>query len=118
MKKTVLIVEDDKTTAKLYKEVMELDEHVVLTSSDGPDAIHQYVEHHPDLVLMDIDIPLLDGCKAIKQIKEIDSKANIIIISGNIQPEDDCISVVEKYNIQFLYKPIDLNTLLKLTKNI
>ena len=71
MKKTVLIVEDDEQTAKLYKQVVELKEHVVLTSSNGPDAIRQYVKHHPDLVLMDVDIPILNGCKAIEQIKEI-----------------------------------------------
>jgi len=67
---------------------------------------------------MDIDIPLLDGCKTIEEIKQIDSKANIVIITGHIQPEKDCISVVEKYNIEFLFKPLDLNSILKLTKNI
>lgn len=119
MKKTVLIVEDDENTAKLYREVVELDEnYVVLSSSNGPDAIRQYVDNHPDLVLIDIEIPLLDGCKTIEQIKQLDPKAYIVIISGQIQPEGDCVSIVEKYNIQFLFKPIDVNDILKLTKNI
>jgi len=72
--------------------------------------------YHPDLVLMDVDIPLLNGCESISRIKQIDSNANIVIITGHIQPESDCVSVTEKYSIQFLVKPIVLSDILKLVQ--
>ena len=114
--KIILIVEDDLTTQVMFKDILELDGHNVITCSDGAEAIHLYIENSPDLVLMDLNMPTMNGCKAIWQIKEYDPDASITIITGYFDENDDCQKMEEKYQIPFYKKPVKAKQLLEIAK--
>ncbi|MCH7561705.1 MAG: response regulator, partial [Thaumarchaeota archaeon] len=82
MKKTILIVEDDKDLRGIYKEILELYDYNVHIAVNGLEGVEKFKQKKPSLVIMDAAMPILDGYKAFKQIKEIDNNANVIIVTG------------------------------------
>lgn len=79
-----IIVDDTKVVVDLFATVVELVQgKVVGTASTGAEAIVQYVDLLPDIVVMDISMPDMDGLEAISRILSIHPAANIIVISGN-----------------------------------
>ncbi|MEK0345888.1 MAG: response regulator, partial [Nitrosopumilus sp.] len=82
MKKTILIVEDDKDLRGIYKEILELYDYNVHIAGNGLEGVEKFKQKSPSLVIMDAAMPILDGYKAFKQIKEIDNNANVIIVTG------------------------------------
>jgi two-component system, cell cycle response regulator DivK len=67
--KTVLLVEDQLDFLAVHKLYLERHGFKVLTAEDGPSAVQSAREHHPNVILMDFTIPLLDGLCATAQIK-------------------------------------------------
>ena len=67
--KTVLLVEDQLDFLAVHKIYLERHGFKVLTAEDGPTAVQSAREHHPNVILMDFTIPLLDGIRATAQIK-------------------------------------------------
>lgn|SRR5690348_10974667 len=79
--KTVLVVEDFDDVRDAMKILVELQGYKVLTASDGREAVEKARQFHPDLILMDIAMPLVDGIEATRQIKSDSSVASIPIIA-------------------------------------
>lgn len=67
--KKILLVEDDATLTKSLTERLS-QEFTVLTASDGPEGIAATLAHHPDLILLDISLPRMDGTVVLKEIRE------------------------------------------------
>jgi two-component system cell cycle response regulator DivK len=80
MQKTVLIVEDDPSNRKYFRDVLENEGHKILEADNGLTALALCQEHTPDLVLMDIQLPELSGYHATKRIKECAELASIPIV--------------------------------------
>lgn len=79
----ILIVDDHPAIRMAVSILLQQDEHHIIAEVDnGVDAVSMARKHHPDIVILDIGIPRLDGIEVIKRIKEIDSKFNIIILSA------------------------------------
>jgi len=79
--KTVLVVEDFDDIRDALKILVELQGYRVITASDGHQAIDQARRHHPDLILMDIAMPLIDGIEATRQIRSDPTVSSIPIIA-------------------------------------
>jgi two-component system chemotaxis response regulator CheY len=79
----VLIVDDLAFIKMVLRDILEKSGfHVVGEASNGEQAIAMYQERRPDVVLMDITMPDMDGLTALKRIKEIDPEARVIICSA------------------------------------
>ena len=79
-----IIVDDTKVVIDLFSEIVELvNGTVVGTASTGSEALIQYIDLLPDVVVMDISMPDMSGIEAIKRISTINPTFNIIVISGN-----------------------------------
>ena len=70
MRKTVLVVDDFRDTRKLVKLLLEKNGYEVLEASDGYDAVKQAVKSRPDLILMDVAMPVMDGIQATQAIRQ------------------------------------------------
>ena len=81
MAKTILIVEDNELNMKLFHDLLEAHGYAILQTRDGIKALKLAREHHPDLILMDIQLPEVSGLEVIKWIKEDDSMKSIPIIA-------------------------------------
>ena len=75
----VLIVEDDNNLRMLYQEELTDDGYKVITASDGREAMQKVQEQKPDLVVMDINMPVMDGLDTMSRLIEIDRSVPIVI---------------------------------------
>ncbi|MGD9066036.1 MAG: response regulator, partial [Desulfobacterales bacterium] len=78
--KTILVIEDNKLNMKLVKELINIGKYRMLEANDAESGIQQIREQQPDLVLMDIQLPGMDGLSATKIIKEDPALKDIPII--------------------------------------
>ncbi len=80
---SVLIVDDLTFIKIVLRDILEKSGfHVVGEASNGKQAVAMYQERHPDVVLMDITMPDMDGLTALKKIREVDPAAKVIICSA------------------------------------
>jgi len=116
MRRTVLLVEDDIDLIGIYKEILELHEFDVQTALNGEDGIEKFNQTNPSLVIMDGDMPVLNGYEAFKQIKEIDKNANVIIVTGFSEFEQKSQEAIKLGLIKVISKPLGVDELLNLAK--
>jgi two-component system cell cycle response regulator DivK len=79
--KTILIVEDNELNMKLIVAVLELGQYRTLSASDAETALPLAREHHPDLILMDIQLPGLDGISATTLLKADNNLSHIPVVA-------------------------------------
>ncbi|MGB9842745.1 MAG: response regulator [Caldisericia bacterium] len=79
----ILIADDQKLIREGLKVLLEMEEDftVIGEASNGKEAVDLYIKLRPDIVLMDIQMPVMNGVNAIKKIKEIDELSKIIILT-------------------------------------
>lgn len=116
MKKTILIVEDAKDLRGIYKEILELYDYDVHIAVNGLEGVEKFKQKKPSLVIMDAAMPILDGYKAFKQIKEIDNNANVIIVTGFSDNEPKSKEAIKLGLIKIISKPLGVDELLILVK--
>ena len=81
MAKTVLIVEDNDLNMKLFHDLLEAHGYNTIETKDGREALKLARDNHPDLILMDIQLPEISGLEVTKWIKEDDSLRTIPVIA-------------------------------------
>lgn len=79
--KTVLLVEDNEDNRTVYRTILEHFGYGVIEARNGEDGVRMAREEHPDLILMDISIPLVDGWEATRMLKGDDGTADIPVIA-------------------------------------
>lgn len=83
----ILIVDDDMTLRELYEERMKQEGYVILSASDGEEALEKAVKEKPDLILLDIMMPKINGIDVMKMLREKEEtdKIPIIILTALVQ---------------------------------
>ena len=87
MATTVLIADDSEFMRNLLREILEEEHEIVGEAENGVEAVDIYQEANPDLVMMDIVMPIRDGIEATAQIKDADPGANVIMCTSVGQEE-------------------------------
>ncbi|MFO0623220.1 MAG: response regulator [Polyangia bacterium] len=78
---TVLLVDDDIHNQKIFETVLRHSGFVVRQASNGEEALREARAHHPDLILMDLSIPVIDGWECTRQLKADEVTRDIIILA-------------------------------------
>ena len=110
---TVLIVEDNEKNRKLMRDLMRVHGYQYLEAEDGLAGVEAAREHHPDLILMDIQLPGLDGYSATRQLKADESTRAIpivVVTSFAMQGEEE--RARQAGCDAYLSKPIDIHQLI------
>jgi two-component system, OmpR family, alkaline phosphatase synthesis response regulator PhoP len=90
MRNKILLVEDSKAIQQMYRNKLTLEQFQVLTADDGMQAIKLLAAEKPDLVLLDLMMPIMDGFKVLQVIKS-DSRLSsvpVLVFSAKGQPEE------------------------------
>ncbi|MFC3476257.1 chemotaxis protein CheY [Halobacterium litoreum] len=87
MAKQVLLVDDSEFMRNLLREILEEEFEIADEAENGVEAVEMYKEYEPDLVMMDIVMPIRDGIEATSEIKEYDGSAHIIMCTSIGQEE-------------------------------
>ncbi len=110
--KKILLVEDDPINMKLAKAALSSfsGEIELLEAKNGKEAYHLFLEHQPDMVLMDIIMPELDGYQATAMIRDHDQQIPIVAMTAKALKKDkvDCLAAGMN---DYISKPISLNQL-------
>jgi len=77
----VLIVEDNELNMKLFNDIFEAHGYTTLQSRDGLDALQIARQHRPDLILMDIQLPVVSGLEITKQLKADEELRGIPVVA-------------------------------------
>ncbi len=107
---TVLVVEDDMPIRNLISTTLKTHDYKFLTAKDGNDAIMQASSHNPDVVLLDLGLPDIDGIGVIKKIRSW-SNMPIIVISARSE-DTDKIEALDCGADDYLTKPFSVEELL------
>lgn len=81
MSKTILIVEDNELNMKLFGDLLEAKGYATVKTGNGMDAMELARTHHPDLILMDIQLPEVSGLDVTRWLKEDDELRHIPVIA-------------------------------------
>lgn len=109
--KTILIVEDIELNIDLLIQILE-DDYNLLVARDGAQGVELTVQHKPDLVLMDISLPIMDGYDATRNIRKIFQSLPIIGLSAHAMSGDDDKARAAGCT-DYLTKPVEEDLLLK-----
>ncbi len=106
MSKKILVVDDEESIRELTKDLLESRGYEVLTAPDGKKGVELAKSKKPDLILMDVNMPKMDGFKALEEIKK-DKKTMFIpvFMLTTRQAEDDIQQGMENYADKYLPKP-------------
>ena len=114
MSKKILIVEDNELNMKLFRDLLEVHGYTTIETRDGREALELAREHRPDLILMDIHMPEMDGIAATQRIRQLEGDGHrvpIIAVTANTDVEDR-ESYIDAGMDDCLAKPIDTARLL------
>jgi len=111
MSKKVLIVEDYEDTREFMKILLESYGYKVIEAADGIEAIDRVKQHHPDLILMDISLPLVDGLTATRAIREFEADQKVPIIAVTAFGQNYYKKAIEAGCNDLIDKPVDFDTL-------
>ena len=117
-KKTILIVDDTEWNRELLVQLLEED-YTILQAVDGADGVRMTEENKPDLILMDLGMPVMDGWDATKKIKANDALKHIpvIAVTSHAMVGDE-IDARKAGCDDYLSKPIDDEALIKKIKRL
>jgi CheY-like chemotaxis protein len=108
MKKKILVVEDEEGLRLLYEEELKAEGYEILTARNGREAIQQLEKNKPDLVVLDIVMPVMDGMEALGRIVGKNRKIPVILNTSYPGYRDDFMSWAAD---AYVTKSIDLTEL-------
>jgi CheY-like chemotaxis protein len=110
MGRKVLLVEDYEDTRLFMKFLLESYGYEVTEAVDGLEAIESFKHHFPDLILMDIAMPQMDGLTATKEIRQLSKGAEIPIIAVTAHGKQFYEKAIEAGCDDVVSKPIDFDS--------
>jgi two-component system, sensor histidine kinase len=121
-RKRILIAEDNGTNRLILRKMLEAENVVLIEVTNGADAVARYRESAPDLVVMDMQMPVMDGLTAIREIRDAERQVGlprcpILVLSANVFPED-AQAAFDADCDDFLTKPVLRDALLSRTSRL
>jgi len=113
----IMVVEDYDDTRLLLKQALEGLGYSVLEASNGQEAVDLAGREHPDLILMDLDLPILDGIAATQRIRQQSELEKVPIVAVTAYPMSYThVKAFAKGCDEYMPKPIDISELASVVK--
>ena len=109
MKKRILLADDDPGIREMLGRVLESEQYEVVLAGTGREAVAKFAAHLPDLILLDLNIPDLDGWEAIDRITRTHPFASVIVITARPKQYEQAAGM---FIDALMEKPLDLALLL------
>jgi YesN/AraC family two-component response regulator len=101
----ILVIDDEKATLFMFRLFLDAYGYAVLTAENGEQGLEIFKKERPAIVITDIKMPGIDGLTVLQKIKEIDPKAEVIVITGH--GDTDLTTQALNINaVDFINKPI------------
>ena len=106
----ILIIEDDKTIQNFIRITLKTKGYKCTIADDGLSGISYYFANHPDLILLDMGLPDIDGMEVLQQIRQ-DSQTPVIVVSARGQ-EKEKVTALDEGADDYVTKPFNAGELL------
>ncbi len=108
MTQRILLAEDNEDNRTIYRTILEHSGYTVVEAQDGEAAVRLAATEHPDLILLDISMPLLDGWEAARQIRDNPDIAQvpIVALTAHALQQDRAKAIAEGFD-SYLAKPVE-----------
>jgi CheY-like chemotaxis protein len=115
--RTILIVEDELQNRKLFRDVLQYSGYTVFEAMNGKEGVALANQHLPDLILMDIQMPVMDGLSATRILKQNETTRDIMVVAltANAMPGDK-EKILEAGCHDYISKPFRLHEFLEKIK--
>ena len=115
MKKKILIVEDNEKNLKLFSVITTSLGYETLTAPDGEEGVRSALERLPDLIIMDVQMPKMDGISALKIIRSMEETKHIPVIAlTSYAMKGDKERLLECGFSAYIAKPIEKNAFIEI----
>lgn len=106
----ILVIDDDRSIRETLDMYLSEEGYDIVTAPTGTDGLAKYVETTPDVVILDIRLPDVDGFRILEDLKEEDENLKVIMITA-FHDMESTISAMKKGAFDYIHKPIDVNEL-------
>ena len=105
----ILIVEDNEKNMKLVRDILQHQGHATLEAATGGEGVRLALAERPDLILMDIQLPDIDGIAALREIRKVPAldATPVLAVSASVMPDEQHKIVTSGFDA-FITKPINL----------
>jgi two-component system nitrogen regulation response regulator NtrX len=117
MKSRILVVDDEAAIRDSLRMILEYEDYEFVGASNGPDAIAQVQRDRPDLVLLDIKMPGMDGMEILRKLHALDETLPIVMISGH-GTTATAVEAIRSGAIDFLDKPLSSERVIVTMQNV
>jgi len=107
---TILVIDDDLALRQLVASTLKQEGYQVLTAADGQEGLRQMYQGHPDLLILDIIMPAMDGWTVCQRVREV-SNIPIIMLTAQSEPEE-IVKGLDLGADDYLVKPFEMSVLL------
>lgn len=105
---TILLIEDNPDNARIIRRVLEKYEYTILHAEDGETGIGMALAEHPDLILLDLGLPDVDGQTVAAWLKQNEALRNVPLVVVTAWPSETAGQMVAAYGCQgYIPKPIN-----------
>ena len=119
MPKKILLVDDSETILEMERMILQQDRYEVVTARDGQEGVTKALELKPDLILMDVIMPRLDGFAAVRRLREHSDTSRVPIVMVTSKAEAESLETgYESGCSDYIIKPIDRMELVAKVKNL
>ena len=104
-KKTILVVEDEEPMQLVLRDVLKVEGYAVLEAKNGVEGLDLALNGHPDLILLDILMPKMDGLEMLKKLREDKWGLHVpVIVLTNLSDNEDIAKAVEEDVFEYFVK--------------
>lgn len=103
----ILIVDDSRTSRKMLRNILESNGHEIIDEAvNGQEGVQKFQALKPDIVTLDITMPVVDGVEALKMIKALDPESKVVMVTAAGQ-KNKMIECIKAGANEFLTKPFE-----------
>lgn len=114
----ILLVDDSRTSRKILRTILEGAGHTIVDeAANGEEGIDKYLDLKPDITTMDITMPVMDGIEALKQIRNLDKNAKIIMVTAAGQ-KSKMLEAVKYGAADFIAKPFEPDNIINIVNKL
>jgi two-component system chemotaxis response regulator CheY len=117
MQKKILVTDDAMFMRAMLKNILIPNKYAVFEAANGQEAIDMYATHKPDMVFMDITMPVMDGITATKQIKSANPDALVVMCTA-LGQQNMVIEAIQAGAKDFIVKPFQPERVLDCVKKL
>jgi DNA-binding response OmpR family regulator len=115
----ILIVDDEPNIVRTLKDRLEMNEYDVITGSNGKEGLDLAVKEQPDIILLDVIMPLMDGLEMLEALRSNSQCRDIAVIMLTARSQTQDIARAKACGIEdYIVKPFDLSELLEKIESI